>query len=119
MPFTDYALLIDWLINTPKDAELLRRKGIVQNLVGDDKTVCDMVNSFTRELAFIQNFSYHPVLYKLNEHCEKRRHLWMATLRRNYFNSPWALVSFVAAVVLLGLTIVQTVFSVLSYARKD
>jgi len=43
----------------------------------------------------------------------------MAKLKRDYFNSPWALISLLAAVALLLFTLAQTVFTVMPYFQKD
>jgi len=39
---------------------------------------------------------------------------WKAMLRRDYFGSPWITMSIIAAVVLLGLTAIQTIATVYS-----
>ncbi|XAR62754.1 hypothetical protein NMG60_11017619 [Bertholletia excelsa] len=117
MFFSDYIKFMDYLINSPRDVELLRRQEIIENRVGHDETICHLINNISKELILHPpTFSYSTVSNQLNKHCKKRRHLWMATLRWNYFNSPWALGSFVATVVALSLTIAQTIFSGLSCA---
>ncbi|MBW4919545.1 DUF247 domain-containing protein, partial [Klebsiella pneumoniae] len=37
--FTDYLFFMDCLINSPKDVELLRHRGIIENMLGDDEYV--------------------------------------------------------------------------------
>ncbi|KAI5354999.1 hypothetical protein L3X38_007894 [Prunus dulcis] len=51
---------------------------------------------------------------ELNNFCRSSWNKWKANLRQNYFNTPWASISVIAAVVLLTLTLVQTVCSVIS-----
>ncbi|XAR48871.1 hypothetical protein NMG60_11031837 [Bertholletia excelsa] len=119
---TDYVKFLKCLVNSPKDVELLRRNGIIENWLGSDelifedlsgldRTICDM----HRQPQMSKSFTYSQVLINVNCHCKHRRSVWMAKLWNNYFNSPWSLISFIAATVLLLLTIIQTVYSVLSY----
>ncbi|KAF5477612.1 hypothetical protein F2P56_004232 [Juglans regia] len=113
---TDYVCFLDNLINSPKDVELLRRKEIIQNSLGDDETTSIMVNKLGLYIAFsASNSIYADISVALNMHCRKRRYRWKATLMRDYFNTPWAFFSFLAAAVLLVLAFVQTLFSILSF----
>jgi hypothetical protein len=49
------------------------------------------------------------------EHCSRRKNVWMANLRHKYFNSHWAMISFLAVVFLLLLALAQSIFFILSY----
>ncbi|PIN24425.1 hypothetical protein CDL12_02847 [Handroanthus impetiginosus] len=115
---TDYAFFLHCLINTSKDVEILRRLGILTNLLGDDVMVYHMFNRLGKNILTPSDFCYMDVYDKVNGHCGYRRNRWMANLRHNYFNSPWAFISFFAALMLLLFTLTQTVFSVLSYVNK-
>ncbi|KAF5465150.1 hypothetical protein F2P56_015181 [Juglans regia] len=108
----NYVRFMDCLINSPKDVELLRRNGIINNCLGDDEIISDMVNKLGHYVIFSTNI-YARTSTNLNMHCRRRRNVWMAKLRRDYFNSPWALISFLAAVLLLALAIIQTIFSII------
>ncbi|CAK9145847.1 unnamed protein product, partial [Ilex paraguariensis] len=101
---------MDCLVNLPNDANLLRRCGIINNFLGDDVAVCTMLNKLGIGGVIVSdNFCYAQLFNNVNEHCRKRYNRWMANLRHKYFNSPWALISFGAAVALLLLTAVQTI----------
>ncbi|KAG8378204.1 hypothetical protein BUALT_Bualt08G0113500 [Buddleja alternifolia] len=115
---TDYAFFLHCLINSSKDVEILRRHGIVTNLLGDDEIVYRMFNRLGRNILMSSDFCYDDVFNKVNRHSGYRRNRWMANLRRNYFNSPWAYISFFAALMLLLFTLTQTVFSILSYTKS-
>ncbi|KAF5465149.1 hypothetical protein F2P56_015180 [Juglans regia] len=108
----NYVCFMDHLINTLKDVELLRRRGIIHNNLGDDETISTMVNKLGHYVGFSTNI-YARTIMDVNMHCRRRRNVWMAKLRRDYFNSPWAWISFLAAFLLLALTIVQTIFSII------
>lgn len=115
---SDYAFFLRCLINSSKDVERLRRYGILTNFLGDDAIVSNMFNRLGQNIIRSSSFSYAVVLEDVNRHCGRRRNVWMENLRQNHFNSPWAFISVFAAAMLLFFTLIQTVFSVLSYTKS-
>ncbi|XP_028069639.1 uncharacterized protein LOC114272167 [Camellia sinensis] len=114
----DYIVFMDHLINASKDVRLLNRSGIIESWVGDDAEVYSMWHKLLKiTLTDLKNFGYPEVFINVNNHCKGCRNVWMANLKRNYFNSPWALISFSAATILLLLTVAQTIFSILSFGK--
>ncbi|THG05823.1 hypothetical protein TEA_026434 [Camellia sinensis var. sinensis] len=114
---TDYVGFMDCLIDSPKDVEILSRRGIIDNWLGDDEVVSTIFNKFSDAVTGpTSHFQYADIVNRVNIHCGKRRNRWMAMLNRNYLNSPWAFISILAALVLLLLTSTQTVFTV--FPRK-
>ncbi|KAF8389073.1 hypothetical protein HHK36_025758 [Tetracentron sinense] len=108
-----YAVLMDLLINTPNDVSLLIEYGIIKNWLGDNEEVCLLFNKLCKDVIMGDSKMYFSSLCEdLNAYCEIRCHEWQATLRRDYFNTPWKIISFFAAVILLILTLLQTIFSI-------
>ncbi|KAG7995591.1 hypothetical protein I3843_01G117500 [Carya illinoinensis] len=99
---TDYVMFMDDLIDSPKDVELLRREGIIDNWLGDDEVVSTMINKLGDNIITPDpHHTYAQTRIAINKHCRIRRNQWMAKLWLEYFNSPCSLLSFLAAVVLL------------------
>ncbi|KAI8011370.1 UPF0481 protein [Camellia lanceoleosa] len=115
--FTAYSNFMDNLVNTSNDVQILRDYGVIRNLLGDNEVVSTMLNKFVNNV-YVSLICYEQVYHDVNKHCMGRCNVWLATLRQDYFNTPWALISFLAAVVLLLLTVVQTVCSVLSVRKS-
>ncbi|KAI3961348.1 hypothetical protein MKX01_007062 [Papaver californicum] len=111
---TSYAFFMDSLINTGEDVGVLRKQGIMTNYLGDDEYVADLFNKLCCEVT-LANFYYSELCDQVNTYYKTRRHVWRATLKRDYFNSPWAIVSFVGAIILLVLTFIQTLIAILSF----
>ncbi|MCL7027780.1 hypothetical protein MKW94_018232 [Papaver nudicaule] len=111
---TAYAVLMDGLINSAKDVELLRNKGILISWLGSDEEVANMFNKLCIEILRY-NSIYSELYDEVNRYYMKRRHKWQATLKREYFNNPWSLCSFLAAVLLILLTVTSTVFTALAW----
>ncbi|KAJ9128818.1 hypothetical protein P3X46_034444 [Hevea brasiliensis] len=115
--FTDYMIFMDSLIDSAKDVEILCRQGIIENWMGDDETIAFLFNKMG-EHVFHNRVLYADIEDKVDKHCKRKWNLQMAKLRRDYFNSPWAFISFLGAIILLLLTGIQTVYSVLSYFKQ-
>uniref|UniRef100_A0A2N9HYS3 Uncharacterized protein n=1 Tax=Fagus sylvatica TaxID=28930 RepID=A0A2N9HYS3_FAGSY len=111
---TDFYLILDCLINTTKDVDLLSDKGIVVNSLGDSEAVTSMINKLNRGiLRGDMNSNFNRLCKELNEYYEKPWHKWQAILRHQYFSTPWRMASTIAAIILLILTLIQTVISIL------
>ncbi|CAA3008931.1 Hypothetical predicted protein [Olea europaea subsp. europaea] len=76
-----------------------------------------VINQLGKGLIISDEFPYSRIFSDVNHHCAKIRNRWIATLKREYFNSPWTAISVFAAITLLGLTIIQTAFAILSYGN--
>ena len=108
--FTCYAILLDNLINTAKDVDILSENKIIKNWLNPEDAV-----PFFNKLYYNTNVNkmyYQSLCEKVNEYCNHRWPRWRAMLVRNYFNTPWAILSTAAAVILLILTFVQTWYAV-------
>ncbi|KAL1543045.1 UPF0481 protein [Salvia divinorum] len=111
---TDYVHFLDCLVDSSTDVEKLSRKGIINNWLGDAQTVAEMVNKLGDSVAGPgHGFVYGKMFEDVQKHCAKPMNSWRASLKRRYFNSPWAVISLLVGAVLLILTAVQTVFTIL------
>jgi len=112
---TDYICVLDFLIETDKDVDLLVRKGILVNTLGDSNAVATWVNKLSYQIYRSEmNSNYCRLCEKLNTFYKIRCHRWNATLRRDYFSTPWRIASTIAAIILLVLTFIQTICSIIS-----
>ncbi|XP_060673258.1 UPF0481 protein At3g47200-like [Ziziphus jujuba] len=111
---TVYITFMDSIIDTPKDVDLLVQEGIIENWLGDSSEVSSLINRLG-EGIHVSIDLYHAQLAKnINSYCKNPWHSWKANLKQNYFNTPWVIISFLAALVLIVLTIIQTVCSIIS-----
>ncbi|XP_027357483.1 UPF0481 protein At3g47200-like [Abrus precatorius] len=109
---TQYLKVLDYLIDTEKDVNLLVDKKIIVNYMGDTKAVATMVNSLSTNVAMPHfNSKYFSICISLNKFYENPRNKYKAIFIHEYFNTPWKIASTVAASMLLLLTLIQTVCS--------
>lgn len=115
---TSYVIFMDNLINSPEDVGYLHYRGIIEHWLGSDAEVADLFNRLCQEVVFDINNSYLSLLSEeVNRYYNHRWNTWCASLRHNYFSNPWAIISLVAAVVLLLLTLAQTYYGIYGYYR--
>ncbi|OVA05109.1 Protein of unknown function DUF247 [Macleaya cordata] len=119
--FTHYVLFMgSRLMNSSKDVELLHKKGIINHVLGSDADVADLFSKLSTELVHM--ISAISICLKLPLREVNKRYCtnwqkWKAKWISNNFSNPWVFSYFLAAVVLLLLTAIQTFFSIFSYVR--
>ncbi|GKV50382.1 hypothetical protein SLEP1_g57089 [Rubroshorea leprosula] len=114
--FTEYLIFMDCLINTGKDVELLCRRRVIDNWLGDHVVVANLFNKLHNSLLISKdNFSKARMFIEVNKHCKRKWNLWKANIWHNYFNTPWAGISFFYAVFWLLLSVLDTVFEIRYY----
>ncbi|KAF3962829.1 hypothetical protein CMV_012713 [Castanea mollissima] len=112
---TDFFVILDFLINTSKDVDLLCDKGILVNYLGDSDAAASAVNNLNTNILWTyMNSHYRKISEDLNAFYKKPSHRWRATLWHQYFSTPWRAASTSAAIILLVLTTIQTVYSIKS-----
>ncbi|KAL5725849.1 hypothetical protein ACHQM5_008944 [Ranunculus cassubicifolius] len=110
-----YMALLDFLINSPKDVALLRRTGIINNLLGDNEQVSALFNRiFVGVTVFAGNFSFDMLCKDVTVYYNTPWHSFQAMLDREYFYSPWSTASSIAVIIVVVCTIIQAVCSVIS-----
>lgn len=115
---TDYAIVLDCLIETHKDVDLLVHKKIVLNYGGDSNNVASLFDGLTESVTQPTfNSEYLDIFQRLNGYCQDPWRQMKATLRRDYCRTPWQILASIAAILLLFLTVVQTIFSILQVVK--
>ncbi|XP_031497429.2 UPF0481 protein At3g47200-like [Nymphaea colorata] len=111
---TTYISFMDDLIDTAEDVSLLCSRGIVRNLLGSDEDAAKVFNKLGDGMTFTPD----EELYEdLQSYVASDWNAARAYLKRNYFQNPWSILSLLAAIALLLLTFIQTLFSVLAVTK--
>ncbi|KAK3412060.1 hypothetical protein EUGRSUZ_I00823 [Eucalyptus grandis] len=117
---SSYVTFMDNLINSPEDVGYLHYCRIIEHWLGSDAEVADLFNQLCQEVAFNINDSYlFELSVDLNIYYSLKWNNWRASLKHNYFNNPWTIISVMAAFVLLVLTFTQTYYGVYGYYRPS
>ena len=111
--FTSYVALVNNLIDMASDVAVLRECGIIESKLGQDGEVANLFNNLGKG-AYL-DYERHSLvkLFKdMEQYSEVNLHRWRDGLLHNYFWNPWAIISLIASIFLLSLTVVQTFFAV-------
>ncbi|PON95328.1 hypothetical protein TorRG33x02_088500 [Trema orientale] len=117
---TSYALLLDNLIQTTADMKILCKIRVIRNWLhlGDATQIFN--HSYEDYACVIRNNYYAALTTEVERYCQKSRYYYIrrwqvyrGELKRVYFRRPWALISTIAASVMLILTFLQTLFTFL------
>ena len=106
---TFYAVLLDNLIDTNTDIQILEKSKAIVNWLNID----DATKFFNRLYigTYVKENHYHNLTRDVNEYCKSPWHKYRRVLKRDYFKHPWALISVIAVSVALILTFLQTVYA--------
>lgn len=107
-----FVVLMDFLIDTDKDVDLLVEKGILSHLLGDNAAIASMFNKLGLQIG-MASWCYSGIAKELEKHNKKRWNHAKASLKSVYFRDRWTGTATVAAALLLILTFIQTVCSIL------
>ncbi|KAJ4705221.1 hypothetical protein OWV82_022028 [Melia azedarach] len=110
-----YIALIDDLINTKEDVNLLVEAEIISNQVGDTDRIAKMFNELCLQITVSTPSCYEDIIGDLREHYKSSWSRAKATLKRVYFTNYWRGTGTIAATMLLLLTFIQTLFSGLQW----
>ncbi|GAB4835946.1 hypothetical protein Ancab_000865 [Ancistrocladus abbreviatus] len=83
----DYLILLDLLIDDPKDVEILIEKGILTNRLGNNENASNLFTNLVRQIPISDpKFYYSNLCQQLNDYCSSTWHKNKAMLRQKYAN---------------------------------
>ncbi|VVB00963.1 unnamed protein product [Arabis nemorensis] len=116
---TSYVAFMGCLMNNEADARFLREKGIMENYFETDHQVSRFFKNIGKDASFDISRSYLAEVFEgVNKQTSKEYRVRCKELAHTFFGSPWTSVASCAALLLLGLTMIQTFFAVYSYFRN-
>ncbi|KAI5678139.1 hypothetical protein M9H77_09089 [Catharanthus roseus] len=108
-----FVFFMDNIIDNARDIALLSSRKIIQNSSGSNKAAAELFTSLAKDVMLDSESKLGVVCMDINNYCKKSWPKYRANLIQTYFRSPWELLSLVAAILLFGLTILQSVYTVL------
>ncbi|CAL4998346.1 unnamed protein product [Urochloa decumbens] len=114
---TAYCVFVSQMACTARDVELLSRRGVIAHGMGSHGEVAELFADLCKGVVFGADGNYlHATWLAVEGRFRSRPRRWAAWLMLKYFSNPWLAVGLAAAAVGLVCTVVQAVYSVLSYA---
>ncbi|XP_016690574.1 uncharacterized protein [Gossypium hirsutum] len=109
-----YIFLIGYLIKSAEDVSILVRKRILIKQLGSPIEIVAMFNRLCKYNNVGTENRYSSLFMKLNAYNAVPHHSWIAILKLEYFSNPWRGVATIAAIILLVLTMIQTICALFS-----
>ncbi|XP_042385139.1 UPF0481 protein At3g47200-like [Zingiber officinale] len=117
---TSYVVLMSNLINTAADVELLQQHEIIIGYLGGSHEIVTLFKKLGANVTYkSHDFYLMDVFTDMRKHYHARFNNWRAMMNRDYFGDPWRSLSIFGALPILVLTMIQTVYAVLSYAQSS
>lgn len=102
----NYVSLVDSLIHTQLDVELLVEKEVIVHELGSDKEVATLVNGLCKHVV-TNSTCYYETINELNKHYQNIWNRTMAALWLVYFRDPWRASSTVVGICVLIFAVFQ------------
>ncbi|BAT96799.1 hypothetical protein LR48_Vigan11g169000 [Vigna angularis] len=102
----NYVSLIDSLIHTQLDVELLVEKEVIVHELGSHKEVASLVNGLCKHVV-TNSTCYYDTIKGLNDHYKNKWYHTMASLRLVYFRDLWRASSTVVGIAVLIFAVFQ------------
>ncbi|XP_022773653.1 UPF0481 protein At3g47200-like [Durio zibethinus] len=104
--FTSYAKIMDNLIDTTNDMEILCKKDIFDNWLSPEDAT-QFFNKLYND-TYVKEFYYSELCVNLNHHCQQWWPKWRSAYVHNYFSKPWAIAAQIYAIIMFILTLWQS-----------
>ena len=85
----NYIVLLDHLINTAADVDLLVEKNVIVNWLGNNKAVATLINGLCQQIVEGNHSCYFELSEKIKDHYTSRWSKLMASLTNLYFKDFW------------------------------
>ncbi|PSS32683.1 UPF0481 protein [Actinidia chinensis var. chinensis] len=110
--FTSYARLMDTLVDSAKDVEVLQKAGILRNYLGADQEASDLFNNLCKEVV-LGEFYFAETCKQATKYSECCWPAFVAHVRREYLATPWTFIAFFVAFIAFGMGVAQFILSFL------
>ncbi|XP_030963884.1 putative UPF0481 protein At3g02645 [Quercus lobata] len=100
----NYMGLLDYLLNTGEDVELLVEKDIIVNSLGSNEAISKMVNRLCLEIVE-ENSCYSELAQKLNKHFDQCCNRNMGLLKSTYFSNLWRGTATIFGLIIFGFSL--------------
>ncbi|CAH9060114.1 unnamed protein product [Cuscuta europaea] len=113
---SEYVKFLHCLIDMHEDVDLLCEAEILRHHFGSQREVAEFVNRLGMAAEVDNTKSYlRDVYVGVDEHYKNKFHVYLAEVRDTHFRSPWTALSLLAALIVLALTVGQTIYTIYPY----
>ncbi|KAK4270967.1 hypothetical protein QN277_019730 [Acacia crassicarpa] len=115
----DYIIFLEHFIRSEKDVEILEENRVIQNNIGENDAVASITKRLGMHTKYVNyNNDYISLFKELNEICDSPCQRYIEIFKQQYWSTPWRIASFLGAIFLLFLTLIQTISSVFAFFQN-
>jgi hypothetical protein len=97
---SNYAVLLDYLIDNEKDVELLVERKVIFNNIGSNAAVATLINGLCIQIVE-EKSCYSDLVKQINEYSDNQFNRIMATMKSEFFRDFWRGTATTVALVIL------------------
>ncbi|OAY74754.1 putative UPF0481 protein At3g02645 [Ananas comosus] len=112
-----YTELMNGIIDTTEDVQLLRASKIIRNHLKSDKQVADLWNGMCRSIRLTSVPKLDRVIKEVNMHHSSKLKVKVNKFLKKYVFKSWKILTLLAAIILLAMTALQAFCSVYNCNR--
>nr|CAD1825714.1 unnamed protein product [Ananas comosus var. bracteatus] len=112
-----YTELMNGIIDTTEDVQILRQSEIIRNHLKSDKQVADLWNGMSRSIRLTSVPQLDHVIKEVNMHHSRKMKVKVDKFLKKYVFESWKILTLLAAIILLGMTALQAFCSVYTCNR--
>nr|CAD1839489.1 unnamed protein product [Ananas comosus var. bracteatus] len=112
-----YTELMNGIIDTTEDVQVLRQSEIIRNHLKSDKQVADLWNGMSRSIRLTSVPKLDHVIKEVNMHHSRKMKVKVDKFLKKYVFKSWKILTLLAAIILLGITALQAFCSVYTCNR--
>ncbi|CAN1131478.1 UPF0481 protein At3g47200 [Linum perenne] len=116
--FASYVFLMERLVSSKEDLDLLESKGILINQLGGRDDATKIFYNISKNFV-LKKFYFGELCCTVEAYCCSKRHRYLRDLQRHYLKNPWTTLSVFAASILLVLTAIQTYYTYIGYVHRQ
>ncbi|KAH9289100.1 hypothetical protein KI387_033217 [Taxus chinensis] len=107
-PMTQFAKLMDELVDSEDDVSVLKKAGIIKNDMGSNQEAAQVFNSLTKVIVYSTGCKpIDDARMGLHKYTKRKYKILWSEFVTEYFSKPWLVAGSIAATLLLLMTMVQ------------
>ncbi|KAF3341730.1 hypothetical protein FCM35_KLT00368 [Carex littledalei] len=114
-----FVSFLDNLIDTKLDVSWLEHRRILINMIGSEAEAANYINQLGKWNLVEHSDEYKSFIINVQRYATSLWPRYRSTLMRDYFINPWTTISVIAAIILLGLTLCQTYYTIYSSTSSN
>lgn len=113
-----YAIIMDSLIDTAEDLSILYRAGVLENHLGSDERLLRMWNEMCINISESSCERWEVMTQAIIMHYKSNWRVMYVEFYSKFLSKPWLWLSTTAAVLLIVMSALQTIYSVAAYYQS-